>query len=239
MSFFYEYIWPRYLIRNHVHFSAGEPGEDGVISGMRKSAGLNIPPKCHTWIKRIGTISRVRNHIFDIRLRNNSLVEEKLNMELFEFFDVNIKHLHPSAEPQLMTLKSGWAKMRRCEKLPFLTIASFRPENLHWHAQSNGFRFEVSLKMKISLSPDSDKKSWLPILIKILTPDSDQNFDLPDSDQNCGKPNANQLLNCVHFRFFRSANNVILSPGDANGVVKTDFFSKVKNVKTNQIIFGN
>jgi 2'-phosphotransferase len=37
-------------------------------------------------------------------------------------------------------------------------------------------------------------------------------------------------------RFFRSANNVILSPGDASGVVKTDFFSKVKNVKTNQII---
>ena len=32
-----------------------------------------------------------------------------LNMELFEFVDVNIKHLHPEAEPQLMTLKSGWA----------------------------------------------------------------------------------------------------------------------------------
>ena len=117
-----ELFWPTYLIsmchffmnisdliRNHVHFSAGEPGEDGVISGMRKSAGLNIPPKCHTWIKRIGTISRVRNHIFDIRLRNNSLVEEKLNMELFEFVDVNIKHLHPEAEPQLMTLWAGWA----------------------------------------------------------------------------------------------------------------------------------
>ena len=30
-----------FLIRNHIHFSAGEPGEDGVISGMRKSAGIN------------------------------------------------------------------------------------------------------------------------------------------------------------------------------------------------------
>jgi len=28
--------------RNHIHFSAGEPGEDGVISGMRKSADLKI-----------------------------------------------------------------------------------------------------------------------------------------------------------------------------------------------------
>ena len=31
-----KYFWSR----NHVHFSAGEPGEDGVISGMRKSAGV-------------------------------------------------------------------------------------------------------------------------------------------------------------------------------------------------------
>ena len=52
-------------------------------------------------------VIKSKNHIFDIRLRNNSLVEEKLNMELFEFVDVNIKHLHPEAEPQLMTLKSG------------------------------------------------------------------------------------------------------------------------------------
>ena len=28
------------LFRNHIHFSAGEPGQDGVISGMRKTAGV-------------------------------------------------------------------------------------------------------------------------------------------------------------------------------------------------------
>merc|ERR1711963_1070591 len=39
-------------------------------------------------------------------------------------------------------------------------------------------------------------------------------------------------------RFFRSANNVILSPGDSNGIISPEFFSKVKNVKTNQIIFS-
>merc|ERR1712107_779369 len=39
-------------------------------------------------------------------------------------------------------------------------------------------------------------------------------------------------------RFFRSANNVILSPGDSNGIIQPEFFSKVKNVKTNQIIFS-
>ena len=41
-----------------------------------------------------------------------------------------------------------------------------------------------------------------------------------------------------NFRFFRSANNVILSPGDSNGIIQPEFFSKVKNVKTNQIIFS-
>ena len=43
---------------------------------------------------------------------------------------------------------------------------------------------------------------------------------------------------CLVFRFFRSANNVILSPGDSNGIIQPEFFSKVKNVKTNQIIFS-
>jgi len=28
--------------RNHIHFAAGEPGTDGVISGMRKSAEVYI-----------------------------------------------------------------------------------------------------------------------------------------------------------------------------------------------------
>lgn len=31
------------MIRNHIHFSAGEPGEGEVISGMRKSAGSHHP----------------------------------------------------------------------------------------------------------------------------------------------------------------------------------------------------
>jgi len=39
-------------------------------------------------------------------------------------------------------------------------------------------------------------------------------------------------------RFFRSANNVILSPGNSNGLIPPEFFSKVQNVKTNQIIFS-
>merc|ERR1712107_740958 len=30
------------MTRNHIHFSAGEPGQDGVISGMRKTADLKI-----------------------------------------------------------------------------------------------------------------------------------------------------------------------------------------------------
>jgi len=32
------------MTRNHIHFSAGEPGQDGVISGMRKTAGSFAPP---------------------------------------------------------------------------------------------------------------------------------------------------------------------------------------------------
>ena len=34
--------------------------------------------------------------------------------------------------------------------------------------------------------------------------------------------------------FFRSANNVILSPGDESGVIMPKYFKQVKNVKTNQ-----
>ena len=35
-------------------------------------------------------------------------------------------------------------------------------------------------------------------------------------------------------KFFRSANNVILSPGDESGVIMPKYFKQVKNVKTNQ-----
>ena len=94
------------------------------------------------------------------------------------------------------------------------TCVFFRPENLYWHSQSNGCRFEVSLGKK----PMFD---WL---------------------HNCNKIFRKQFfyqnLNCDHSRFFRSANNVILSPGDSSGVIQTDFFAKVKNVKKNQIIFS-
>lgn len=37
-------------------------------------------------------------------------------------------------------------------------------------------------------------------------------------------------------KFFRSANNVILSPGDENGVIMPRYFKQVKNVKTNQAL---
>ena len=30
------------MTRNHIHFAAGEPGDDGVISGMRKTADIKI-----------------------------------------------------------------------------------------------------------------------------------------------------------------------------------------------------
>ena len=37
-------------------------------------------------------------------------------------------------------------------------------------------------------------------------------------------------------KFFRSSNNVILSPGDESGVITPEYFKQVKNVKTNQQI---
>ena len=37
-------------------------------------------------------------------------------------------------------------------------------------------------------------------------------------------------------KFFRSSNNVILSPGDESGVITPEYFKQVKNVKTNQLI---
>jgi len=38
-------------------------------------------------------------------------------------------------------------------------------------------------------------------------------------------------------RFFRSSNNVILSPGNHEGYISSEFFHKVKIVKTNTIIY--
>jgi len=38
-------------------------------------------------------------------------------------------------------------------------------------------------------------------------------------------------------RFFRSSNNVILSSGNQEGSISSEFFLKVKNVKTNTIIY--
>ena len=39
--------------------------------------------------------------------------------------------------------------------------------------------------------------------------------------------------------FFRSANNVILSPGNEEGTIETKYFKTVKNVKTNQLLEFN
>ena len=47
-----------------------------------------------------------------------------------------------------------------------------------------------------------------------------------------------ELISCVT-RFFRSANNVILSPGDKDGFIPLEYFLRVKNVKTNTVIFSN
>jgi len=40
-------------------------------------------------------------------------------------------------------------------------------------------------------------------------------------------------------QFFRSANNVILSPGNADGVIESQYFKTVKNVTTNQVLSVN
>merc|ERR1712152_54787 len=37
-------------------------------------------------------------------------------------------------------------------------------------------------------------------------------------------------------KFFRSSNNVILSPGNDQGIIPTKYFKQVKNVKTNQLL---
>jgi 2'-phosphotransferase len=39
------------------------------------------------------------------------------------------------------------------------------------------------------------------------------------------------------YKFYRSANNVILCPGNAAGILPPRYFAKVKDVKKNQIIF--
>lgn len=38
-------------------------------------------------------------------------------------------------------------------------------------------------------------------------------------------------------RFYRSANNVLLSPGDASGCIRPKYFLKVKNIRKNEIVF--
>jgi len=40
-------------------------------------------------------------------------------------------------------------------------------------------------------------------------------------------------------QFFRSANNVILSPGNADGIIESRYFKTVKNVTTNQVLSVN
>ena len=37
-------------------------------------------------------------------------------------------------------------------------------------------------------------------------------------------------------QFFRSANNVILSPGNADGIIESQYFKTVINVNTNQVL---
>ena len=37
-------------------------------------------------------------------------------------------------------------------------------------------------------------------------------------------------------KFYRSSNNVILSPGDQDGVIQCQYFKCVKNVRTNQLL---
>ena len=85
-----------------MHFSAGEPGEDGVISGMRKSAGLNSQSmSCQS----NGNIHRTnQNDRLSLDWQLNEGWGENIMLNIF---DIPLKNmlpfLYPDAKPQLMT----------------------------------------------------------------------------------------------------------------------------------------